>query len=145
MTLFLLEENACAPFHFEPKICSSEVQIWRFLEKNVSPVPRPGSTMNGEVCPAASPLSKSSSCTNSYTPTGALLSSFGSLDYAIYKPEENARSYGVSINVSSTTEDLSVVDNSTSELNLVHVELKEEIAYNASFNQSPLTRVDNVP
>ncbi|CAN4076535.1 unnamed protein product [Withania somnifera] len=161
--------------------------------------------MNGDVCTAASPLSKSSSCTNSYTPNGALLSSFGSLGYAIYKvqtflvglssqrssrplersklkgliwrrallqfffcfvlgvfigltpllnlstnfisthqalsfevlqPEENAQSYDVSRNVTSTTEDLPIIDNSTSEPNLVHVELKEEISYNASFNQS---------
>lgn len=175
------------------------------IRRTLSPVPRPGSTMNGEVCPAASPLSKSSSCTNSNTPTGALLPSFGSFDYAIYKvqtfvvgllsrrssrplersklkgliwrrailqlffcfilgvfigltpllnlstnfiskhqalsfevlqPEENARSYDVSRNVTSTTEDLPIIDNSTSEPNLVHVELKEDIAYNASFNQS---------
>ncbi|XP_059275248.1 probable beta-1,4-xylosyltransferase IRX9H isoform X2 [Lycium ferocissimum] len=161
--------------------------------------------MNGESPAAASPLSKSSSCNHSYTPTGALMSSFGSLDYALYKvqtfvvgllsrrssrpldrsklkgliwrrallqfvfcfvlgvfigltpllnlstnfiskhqalsfdvlqPEENARSYDISRNATSTTEDLSVKDNSTSEPKLVHVELKEEIAFNASFNQS---------
>ncbi|KAM3378741.1 putative beta-1,4-xylosyltransferase IRX9H [Capsicum galapagoense] len=174
------------------------------IRRTLSPVPRPGSTMNGEVSPAASPLSKSSPCTNSYTPTGALMSSFGSLDYAIYKvqtfvvgllsrrssrplersklkgliwrrallqfvfcfvlgvfigltpllnlstnfiskhqalsfevlPEENARSYDVSRNVTSTTEDAPVIDNSTSEPNLVDVELKEETAYNVPFNQS---------
>ncbi|KAF3638908.1 putative glucuronosyltransferase [Capsicum annuum] len=174
------------------------------IRRTLSPVPRPGSTMNGEVSPAASPLSKSSPCTNSYTPTGALMSSFGSLDYAIYKvqtfvvgllsrrssrplersklkgliwrrallqfvfcfvlgvfigltpllnlstnfiskhqalsfevlPEENARSYDVSRNVTSTTEDAPIIDNSTSEPNLVDVELKEETAYNVPFNQS---------
>ncbi|XP_060208079.1 probable beta-1,4-xylosyltransferase IRX9H isoform X2 [Lycium barbarum] len=161
--------------------------------------------MNGESPVAASPLSKSSSCNHSYTPTGALMSSFGSLDYALYKvqtfvvgllsrrssrpldrsklkgliwrrallqfvfcfvlgvfigltpllnlstnfiskhqalsfdvlqPEENARSYGVSRNMTSTIEDLPITDNSTSEPKLVHVELKDEIAFNAPFNQS---------
>ncbi|XP_016483603.1 putative beta-1,4-xylosyltransferase IRX9H [Nicotiana tabacum] len=174
------------------------------IRRTLSPVPRPGSTMNGEACLVASPLSKSSSCTHSYTPTGTLLSSLGSLDYALckvqtfvlgllsrrssrplersklkgliwrrallqfficfvlgvfigltpfvslnlstnfiskhqafsFEVEENARSYDVSRNVTSTTENLPIVDNSTSEPNLVHVELKKEIANNASFNQS---------
>ncbi|XP_060208077.1 probable beta-1,4-xylosyltransferase IRX9H isoform X1 [Lycium barbarum] len=175
------------------------------IRRTLSPVPRPGSAMNGESPVAASPLSKSSSCNHSYTPTGALMSSFGSLDYALYKvqtfvvgllsrrssrpldrsklkgliwrrallqfvfcfvlgvfigltpllnlstnfiskhqalsfdvlqPEENARSYGVSRNMTSTIEDLPITDNSTSEPKLVHVELKDEIAFNAPFNQS---------
>ncbi|XP_016446774.2 putative beta-1,4-xylosyltransferase IRX9H [Nicotiana tabacum] len=56
------------------------------IRRALSPVPRPGNRINGEACSVASPLSKSSSCNQSYTPAaGVLHSFFGSLDYAFYK------------------------------------------------------------
>ncbi|XP_009603737.1 probable beta-1,4-xylosyltransferase IRX9H [Nicotiana tomentosiformis] len=56
------------------------------IRRALSPVPRPGNRINGEACSVASPLSKSSSCNQSYTPAaGFLYSYFGSLDYAFYK------------------------------------------------------------
>lgn len=56
------------------------------IRRTLSPVPRPGSLMNGEAFQAASPLSKSSS--NGLNPpphSSVLASSLGSLDYALYK------------------------------------------------------------
>ncbi|KAF8400836.1 hypothetical protein HHK36_014139 [Tetracentron sinense] len=51
------------------------------IRRTLSPVPRAGAMQNGEAYFAASPLSKSSSCTQNYSPSGGLLSSlFGSLD-----------------------------------------------------------------
>lgn len=51
------------------------------IRRALSPVPRPGTIQNGEVCSVASPLSKSSSTPQQYPPSGGLLSSlFGSLD-----------------------------------------------------------------
>ncbi|KAK3005420.1 hypothetical protein RJ639_016323 [Escallonia herrerae] len=56
------------------------------IRRTLSPVPRPGILLNGEVCSIASPLSKSSSCNQHYQPSGAsLFSSLGSLDYALYR------------------------------------------------------------
>lgn len=47
----------------------------------MSPVPRAGTPLNGEVCSVASPLSKSSSCTQNYPSSNGLLSSLAaSLD-----------------------------------------------------------------
>ncbi|KAK4356575.1 hypothetical protein RND71_025546 [Anisodus tanguticus] len=55
------------------------------IRRALSPVPRPGDRTNGEAL-SPSPLSKSSSCNESYTPAAGLMSSyFGSLDYACYK------------------------------------------------------------
>ncbi|KAM4074546.1 hypothetical protein ACB094_10G101500 [Castanea mollissima] len=51
------------------------------IRRALSPVPRPGTIRNGEVCSVASPLSKSSSSPQPYQPSGGLLSSLlGSLD-----------------------------------------------------------------
>ncbi|KAL2543566.1 putative beta-1 [Forsythia ovata] len=56
------------------------------IRRTLSPVPRPGSLMNGEACQVASPLSKSSSHSLNPPPhSGLLPSSLGSLDYALYK------------------------------------------------------------
>lgn len=56
------------------------------IRRALSPVPRPGDRTNGEACFVSSPLSKSSSCNQSYTPPEGLMSScFGSLDCAFYK------------------------------------------------------------
>uniref|UniRef100_A0A5B6YG00 Glycosyltransferases n=1 Tax=Davidia involucrata TaxID=16924 RepID=A0A5B6YG00_DAVIN len=56
------------------------------IRRTLSPVPRPGTLLNGEACSVASPLSKSSSCTPNYPPSGGYLSSsFGSLDYLLYR------------------------------------------------------------
>ncbi|KAK4558907.1 hypothetical protein RGQ29_008245 [Quercus rubra] len=50
------------------------------MRRALSPVPRPGTIRNGEVCSVASPLSKSSSSSQPYQPSGGLLSSLlGSL------------------------------------------------------------------
>nr|POF08544.1 putative beta-1,4-xylosyltransferase irx9h [Quercus suber] len=50
------------------------------MRRALSPVPRPGTIRNGEVCSVASPLSKSSSSPQPYQPSGGLLSSLlGSL------------------------------------------------------------------
>ncbi|KAL3650816.1 hypothetical protein CASFOL_007219 [Castilleja foliolosa] len=58
------------------------------IRRTLSPVPRPGSLMNGEACQVASPLSKSSSNSQSYPSHGGLLSSsLGSLDYALHKAQ----------------------------------------------------------
>ncbi|KAL6533927.1 hypothetical protein OROHE_013760 [Orobanche hederae] len=58
------------------------------IRRTLSPIPRPGSLMNGEVCQIASPLSKSSSNIQSYPSHGSLLSSsLGSLDYGLYKAQ----------------------------------------------------------
>ncbi|XP_059314551.1 probable beta-1,4-xylosyltransferase IRX9H [Lycium ferocissimum] len=55
------------------------------VRRALSPVPRPGDRTNGEAL-SPSPLSKSSSCNESYTPPTGLMSSYvGSLDYACYK------------------------------------------------------------
>ncbi|CAL5359139.1 unnamed protein product [Camellia sinensis] len=43
------------------------------IRRAMSPVPRPGSLVNGEACSVASPLSKSSSCTQNYPPAVGLL------------------------------------------------------------------------
>ncbi|KAM3687784.1 hypothetical protein ACJW31_10G100500 [Castanea mollissima] len=51
------------------------------IRRALSPVPRPGTIRNGEVCSVASPLSKSSSSPQPCQPSGGLLSSLlGSLD-----------------------------------------------------------------
>lgn len=53
------------------------------IRRTLSPVPRPGTPLNGEACSVSSPLSKSSSCapTPSQTPSGGILSILvGSLD-----------------------------------------------------------------
>ncbi|KAA8521808.1 hypothetical protein F0562_012481 [Nyssa sinensis] len=56
------------------------------IRRTLSPVPRPGTFLNGEACSVASPLSKSSSCAPNYPPSGGYLSSsFGSLDYLLYR------------------------------------------------------------
>ncbi|KAL1552425.1 putative beta-1,4-xylosyltransferase IRX9H [Salvia divinorum] len=56
------------------------------IRRTLSPVPRPGGLGNGEACQVASPLSKSSSNSQNYTPQGGLWSSWqGSLDYALYR------------------------------------------------------------
>ncbi|KAL6985427.1 hypothetical protein U1Q18_018801 [Sarracenia purpurea var. burkii] len=61
------------------------------IRRTLSPVPRPGTSLNGtslngEACSVASPLSKSSSCTLNYPPpVGLLSSSFSSIDYALYR------------------------------------------------------------
>lgn len=59
------------------------------IRRTLSPVPRPGSPMNGEACTvASSPLSKSSLSNQNHPPSSALLpSSIGSLDYALYKAQ----------------------------------------------------------
>lgn len=46
------------------------------IRRTLSPVPRAGTPLNGEVCPGASPLSRSSSCAQSqnYPPSNGLLS-----------------------------------------------------------------------
>ncbi|CAI9755690.1 unnamed protein product [Fraxinus pennsylvanica] len=51
------------------------------IRRTLSPVPRPGTLMNGEACQVASPLSKSSSNGQNYP------SSVGSLDNALYKAQ----------------------------------------------------------
>ena len=51
------------------------------IRRTLSPVPRDRALLNGEACSVASPLSKSSSSAQSYTPEGRLLSpSFSSSD-----------------------------------------------------------------
>ncbi|KAK4419972.1 putative beta-1,4-xylosyltransferase IRX9H [Sesamum alatum] len=55
------------------------------IRRTLSPVPRPGSLMNGEAYQVASPLSKSSSNSQNYPPHGTLSSSLGSLGCALYK------------------------------------------------------------
>lgn len=51
------------------------------IRRTLSPVPRAGTALNGEVCPVASPLSRSSTCAQNYPPSSGLLSSLaGSLD-----------------------------------------------------------------
>ncbi|GFQ01987.1 tocopherol cyclase chloroplastic [Phtheirospermum japonicum] len=58
------------------------------IRRTLSPVPRPGSLMNGEACQVASPLSKSSSNSQNYPSHSGLLSSLlGSLDYALHKAQ----------------------------------------------------------
>ncbi|PSS01196.1 Beta-1,4-xylosyltransferase IRX9H [Actinidia chinensis var. chinensis] len=58
------------------------------IRRTMSPVPRPGTLPNGEACSVASPLSKSSSCTQNYPPpVGELSSSFGAFDYALYRTQ----------------------------------------------------------
>nr|GMD42687.1 probable beta-1,4-xylosyltransferase IRX9H [Ipomoea batatas] len=59
------------------------------IRRTLSPVPRPGSPMNGEACTvASSPLSKSSLSNQNHAPPSAMLpSSIGSLDYALYKAQ----------------------------------------------------------
>lgn len=49
------------------------------IRRALSPVPRPGTIRNGEVCSGASPLSKSSSSPQPYQPSGGLFSSLSSL------------------------------------------------------------------
>ncbi|CAK9136390.1 unnamed protein product [Ilex paraguariensis] len=53
----------------------------------MSPVPRPGTFLNGEGCSAPSPLSKSSSFNQNYSLRGDLVCSFGSLAYAWYRAQ----------------------------------------------------------
>ncbi|KAJ0030800.1 hypothetical protein Pint_12816 [Pistacia integerrima] len=52
------------------------------FRRNLSPVPRAGTLLNGEACSVASPLSKTSSCTQNHPPAynGLLSSLFSSLD-----------------------------------------------------------------
>lgn len=58
------------------------------IRRTLSPVPRPGALINSEACQVASPLSKSSSNSQNYTPNdGLLASSTGSLDYALYRAQ----------------------------------------------------------
>ncbi|XAR70869.1 1,4-beta-D-xylan synthase [Bertholletia excelsa] len=59
------------------------------IRRTLSPVPRPGSIPNGETCSVASPLSKSSSCTQiqNYTPPVGMWSSFSSFEYAFYRAQ----------------------------------------------------------
>lgn len=58
------------------------------IRRTLSPVPKPGGLSNGEACQVSSPLSKSSSNSQSYPPQGGLLpSSLGSLDYALYRAQ----------------------------------------------------------
>ncbi|KAL2237012.1 probable beta-1,4-xylosyltransferase IRX9H [Sesamum indicum] len=57
------------------------------IRRTLSPVPRPGSLMNGEAYQVASPLSKSSSNSQNYPPHGTLSSSLGCLGYALYKAQ----------------------------------------------------------
>ncbi|GFS40261.1 nucleotide-diphospho-sugar transferases superfamily protein [Actinidia rufa] len=58
------------------------------IRRTLSPVPRPGTLSNGEACSVASPLSKSSSCTQNYPPhVGGLSSSFSAFDYALYRTQ----------------------------------------------------------
>ncbi|KAG5562557.1 hypothetical protein RHGRI_005328 [Rhododendron griersonianum] len=54
------------------------------IRRTLSPVPRPGTLVNGEACSVSSPLSKSSSCTqHDPTPVGMIPSFFGRLDYVL--------------------------------------------------------------
>ncbi|KAL3655663.1 hypothetical protein CASFOL_000059 [Castilleja foliolosa] len=56
------------------------------IRRTLSPVPRPGSLMNGESCQVASPLSKLSLNSQNYPSHSSLLSSsLGSFDYALHK------------------------------------------------------------
>lgn len=56
------------------------------IRRPLSPVPRPGMLLHGEACSVASPLSKSSSCTQNYqTPVGLFSSFFGTFDYVLYR------------------------------------------------------------
>ena len=50
------------------------------IRRTLSPVPRPGTALNGEACLVGSPLSRSSTCaqTQSNSPSGGLLSSLSS-------------------------------------------------------------------
>ncbi|XP_073308277.1 probable beta-1,4-xylosyltransferase IRX9H isoform X1 [Primulina huaijiensis] len=58
------------------------------IRRTLSPVPRPGALINAEACQVASPLSKSSSNSQNYTPNdGLLASSTGSLDHALYRAQ----------------------------------------------------------
>lgn len=58
------------------------------IRRTLSPVLRPGALINSEACQVASPLSKSSSNSQNYTPNdGLLASSTGSLDYALYRAQ----------------------------------------------------------
>lgn len=55
------------------------------IRRTLSPVPRPGTAMNGEACSVASPLSRSSSCAQSHPPSGGLLSALANtLDSQAY-------------------------------------------------------------
>lgn len=58
------------------------------IRRTLSPVPKPGGLSNGEACQVSSPLSKSSSNSQSYPPQGGLLpSSLGSLDCALNRAQ----------------------------------------------------------
>lgn len=48
------------------------------IRRTLSPVPRPGTALNGEVCSVASPLSRSSTCAQNYPPSSGLFSSLSS-------------------------------------------------------------------
>lgn len=51
------------------------------IRRTLSPVPRPGTALNGEVCSVASPLSRSSTCAQNHPPSSGLFSSLSnSLD-----------------------------------------------------------------
>ncbi|KAI3422804.1 Glycosyltransferase [Psidium guajava] len=59
------------------------------IRRTLSPVPRPGTPLNGEACSVSSPLSKSSSCalTPSQTPSGGIMSILvGLLDSLAFAP-----------------------------------------------------------
>ncbi|CAK9166102.1 unnamed protein product [Ilex paraguariensis] len=57
------------------------------IRRTLSPVPRPGTSLNGEACSVPSPLSKSSSCNQNYPPAGGLMCYFGSLAYVLYRAQ----------------------------------------------------------
>lgn len=58
------------------------------IRRTLSPVPRPGISLNGEACNVASPLSKSSSCNSQNSqPNGVSSPAFGSLDFVLYRAQ----------------------------------------------------------
>ncbi|XP_052210723.1 probable beta-1,4-xylosyltransferase IRX9H [Diospyros lotus] len=58
------------------------------IRRAQSPVPRPGSLRNADANLVASPLSKSSSCSQNHpAPVGSLTSSFSSLGHALYRAQ----------------------------------------------------------
>lgn len=89
--MILLKENVLIFF--------SEYTFWGRLDfewfifmasirRTLSPVPRPGVSMNGEACNVASPLSKSSSCNSHHSqPNGVFSPAFGSLDFVLCRAQ----------------------------------------------------------
>lgn len=63
------------------------------IRRTLSPVPRVGTAPNGETCSVASPLSKSSSCTQNYPSSNGFLSSVSALldpfVLKVYSPRSN--------------------------------------------------------